>query len=341
MEETLGKRIVLNRKRLGLTQDALAEQLGVTAQAVSKWENDQSCPDITMVPKLAQVFGITTDELLGLEHREPLQAEVVTPETEPDDEPEGLHLQKGNWEVKLDGGRRSGIGLGIWVLVLGGLTLFAELTDRNLGVFDLLWPSALLVFGLFGLWPRFSVFRLGCTMFGAYILLDMLKLAPFGLDTGILIPAFLLLAGVHLVAEALRKPNKGSFQVHHNGKRPGNGNKNYCTYDGEEFSCGTNFGEDNYLIQLPRLSGGSAEVTFGGMTLDLSGCEELAEGSRVDLNCSFGELTVLVPRKWRVVPVSNTAFGSVETKGSPDQEAEGVLGLECDVSFGEITIRYI
>ena len=42
MEETLGKRIVANRKCLGLTQDQLAEKLGVTAQAVSKWENEFS-----------------------------------------------------------------------------------------------------------------------------------------------------------------------------------------------------------------------------------------------------------------------------------------------------------
>ena len=64
MEQTLGKRIVDNRKRLKLTQDQLAEKLGVTAQAVSKWENDQSCPDITILPKLADIFGISTDELL-------------------------------------------------------------------------------------------------------------------------------------------------------------------------------------------------------------------------------------------------------------------------------------
>ena len=41
-EETLGKRITFHRKALGLTQDALAEKLGVTAQAVSKWENEVS-----------------------------------------------------------------------------------------------------------------------------------------------------------------------------------------------------------------------------------------------------------------------------------------------------------
>ena len=65
MEQTLGKRIIEHRKALGLTQDQLAEKLGVTAQAVSKWENDQSCPDITMLPKLAEIFGTTTDALLG------------------------------------------------------------------------------------------------------------------------------------------------------------------------------------------------------------------------------------------------------------------------------------
>ena len=57
MEQTLGKRIMHHRKRMGLTQDQLAEKCGVTAQAVSKWENDQSCPDINMLPRLAELFG--------------------------------------------------------------------------------------------------------------------------------------------------------------------------------------------------------------------------------------------------------------------------------------------
>ena len=78
MDETLGKRIIAGRKRLGMTQDRLAEQLGVTAQAVSKWENDQSCPDITMLPKLAELFGISIDALLGREKQESVHvAEVV------------------------------------------------------------------------------------------------------------------------------------------------------------------------------------------------------------------------------------------------------------------------
>ena len=63
MEQTLGKRISKNRKKLNLTQDQLAEKLGVTAQAVSKWENDLSCPDINMLPRLAELFETTTDAL--------------------------------------------------------------------------------------------------------------------------------------------------------------------------------------------------------------------------------------------------------------------------------------
>ena len=64
MNETIGNRITKYRKMKGLTQEALAEQLGVSSQAVSKWENDASCPDISLLPKLCSVLGITTDELL-------------------------------------------------------------------------------------------------------------------------------------------------------------------------------------------------------------------------------------------------------------------------------------
>ena len=77
--DTLGKRIAYHRKTLGLTQEQLAEKLGVTAQAVSKWENDQSCPDIGILPQLAEIFGVTTDALLGREAPAKL-AEVVTEE---------------------------------------------------------------------------------------------------------------------------------------------------------------------------------------------------------------------------------------------------------------------
>ena len=65
MEMTLGKRIAQYRREMNLTQEELAGKLDLTAQAVSKWENDQTCPDITLLPKLAGIFGTTVDDLLS------------------------------------------------------------------------------------------------------------------------------------------------------------------------------------------------------------------------------------------------------------------------------------
>ena len=65
MNTTLGKRIAALRREKELKQDELAEKLGVSAQAVSKWENDQTCPDISLLPLLAKTLGVSVDELLS------------------------------------------------------------------------------------------------------------------------------------------------------------------------------------------------------------------------------------------------------------------------------------
>lgn len=62
---TIGNQIASYRKNAGLTQEALAKKLGVTNQAVSKWESGLACPDIQLLPELADLFGITIDELFG------------------------------------------------------------------------------------------------------------------------------------------------------------------------------------------------------------------------------------------------------------------------------------
>lgn len=62
--ETLGARISAARKRKGYTQEEFSDMLGVTPQAVSKWENDLSCPDILALPKISELLGISIDELL-------------------------------------------------------------------------------------------------------------------------------------------------------------------------------------------------------------------------------------------------------------------------------------
>lgn len=64
MEKTIGKRIAALRKKSGMTQAELAGKLNVTDKAVSKWERDLSCPDISLLPKIATLFSISLDELM-------------------------------------------------------------------------------------------------------------------------------------------------------------------------------------------------------------------------------------------------------------------------------------
>ena len=60
----LADKIIEERKRLGLSQEELAEKLSVSRQSISKWEGAQSIPDINRIIEMANIFGVTTDYLL-------------------------------------------------------------------------------------------------------------------------------------------------------------------------------------------------------------------------------------------------------------------------------------
>ena len=339
MEETLGKRIISNRKRLGMTQDKLAEQLGVTAQAVSKWENDQSCPDISILPKLAEIFGISVDALLGVTaDTQAAEAEVVESVPVEETEPDGVHFQNGNWEFRWDGGRKSYVWFAIWVLLMGSMMLYNVLMHQQVGLWDMAWPSALLLFGLSGFVRRFSFFRLGCALFGGYSLLENMQFTFLGLSSQLLITIAVLLLGMSLLIDAMRKPKGQQFAFFRNGKKI---KHSRCEVQDEVLACNLAFCEVNTVIDTPRLRGGNVSVSFGELEIDLSGCEEIAPGCIIEAECAFGELTVKVPRRYRVEADANTAFGNFEVKGFPDSEPEAIISLDASASFGEICVKYI
>lgn len=339
MEQTLGKRIMANRKKLGLTQDQLAEKLGVTAQAVSKWENDQSCPDISTLPKLADMFGISIDELLGRSPAQPVHETEFVEEEDDEKEPEGIHIQNGKWEFQWDGGKKSAVCFALFVLLVGCLTLLSRIMQWDVSLWEILWPSVLLVIGIQRLLHKFSFFAAGCTLFGVYFLLSNLGILGFTLGGELVFPIILVIFGISLLVDALRKKQgKGHVHINRKGSRKHTGD---CTIDDDSFSCSTSFGEDHQYIQLPRLSRGNAEVSFGELTVDLSGVGALADGCAVHADCSFGELVIQVPRRYLVDPVTSTAFASINIKGQPDTTTEGTIRILADANFGEICIQYV
>lgn len=66
------------RKRQGLTQEELAKKLGVTNQSVSKWESAQCCPDIGLLPMLADIFAISIDELFGRKNEKEIHYDLCS-----------------------------------------------------------------------------------------------------------------------------------------------------------------------------------------------------------------------------------------------------------------------
>ena len=74
--ESFGTRLADLRREHNLTQNDIADRLNISAQAVSKWENDLTSPDIDTLLKLSDIFNISVDELLGKKKQEPVYVPV-------------------------------------------------------------------------------------------------------------------------------------------------------------------------------------------------------------------------------------------------------------------------
>lgn len=332
MEETLGKRIAAHRKALGLTQDALAEQFGITAQAISKWENDQSCPDITMLPKLAEIFRCTTDELLGIAPKE--LPPVYSPAPEPPTEIPDSKLQR---MVS------PGAGFGFWLFLTGAVALIdaVRLPPYDLADICLLHIAlccGLFVFGLFSLFHRFSPLRLGCALAGGAFIYNLITEPSISdMDWYVPLLAGIALFGLDMFIDTILNRKRAIPAGH----RIPSCIQNHFEADNGGFACATSFGEDHHVITMPLLLQGQAEVSFGSMTLDLTGCETFAENCHLQLRSSFGEIHVLFPRRCRIESNIQTAFAACDTIGTPDPDASARIYVNGSASFGHINLRYI
>ena len=332
MEETLGKRIMRHRKSLGLTQDQLAEQLGVTAQAVSKWENDQSCPDITMLPKLSHIFGITTDQLLGSAPEE--SAPVFAGEVVEDSE---LDQEKTGWEFHWDASRKGHLTFAALVLAVGVQLFLAKYLAADISFWQILWPSSLILFGISGFFGSFSFIRVTSMLLGGWFLADYWDVLPFRRSSDLVFPGLVIIFGLSLLVAALKKPRNSKVHIHRQHK------KKVSDYncDGENFSYDASFGESRQQVKLTRLRSGKISCNFGDYVIDFSAVEEVTPDCSLEVNCSFGEVTLLVPGRFAVSQRNSTAIASFDVSGHPDPEPSGTIDLTANISFGEVILRYI
>lgn len=337
MAQTLGKRIMENRKRLSMTQDQLAEKLGVTPQAVSKWENDQSCPDISILPQLADIFGITIDALLGRAPTEKVHnAEVVTEE---DDHSSGLHIRGNNISFILSNSKFTNILIALYVISVGILYLSSHLFQWSITLWQIIWTTAMIFFGISGFYPKFSFVRLVIGGFGVYHLLNRIFHFPVILDGGIVIAACIFAIGLTLFINAVRNPNKSFLHID---RGINNDEKTQqLNIDETTFDCRSSFGSCTQPIDISLLEYGNIECSFGEYTVDLSGVENVSENCTIDAKCACGELRILIPDYYCVKQSCSTALAEIAIKGQPSINPKGTIYINAKASMGEIIIEYI
>jgi len=337
MEDTLGKRIAFHRKRLSLTQEALAEHLGVTAQAVSKWENDQSCPDISMLPKLAERFDISIDTLLGGPRKEVPIPEAAIPEKSAENAEETPGRIR--WKILAS----PGAAIGLWLFLTGLVALIDALRLppydlADIGLVDIAASCGIFAFGLCGLFRRFSVLRLGCAMAGLVFVFNLITAPGIGdMDWRVPLAGGLALFGLDILLDTLLNRK---WTTPRNHRIPACLN-NIFESDEEGFNCATSFGKDNHLITVPHLSYGRSEVSFGNLTLDLTGCRQFSEACKLELHSHFSEMTLILPRWCQAEVNIHTAFAVCDTFGAPDPEATARIYVNGSAAFGHIILRYV
>ncbi len=331
---TIGERIKFHRKRLGLTQDQLAQRLGVSAQAVSKWEHNLSCPDISVLPEIAELFGITVDELLRKGTQPVHEAEVIHDEADDDS---GCSVTW-NWGL---GKKKSNILFSLYIIIFGSLLLVNHFLNYYVSWWTVLWTTALIYFGISGLCCGISIFSLTLCLAGIYFLLDAYALFSFSLSWSIVIPVVLLLWGLSLLIDVFAGKKRyryksGKTTVHNNKKL----RHEYHCNDGYLY-CDISFGSHRTIVATELLRGGKIDSSFGDFIVDFSACQAVEPDCTINVDNSFGSLTILIPRRFLVeFKSSDNSFASAEIEGAAANVTEGTICFNTDNSFGTLTFRY-
>ncbi len=329
-EMTIGEKIAKLRREKSMTQEELAEKLGVSAQAVSKWENNICCPDIALIPKIAQLFGVSTDMLLGSEQLRDTPKKATL-------ENDGFQKKKSLW-LKT----RWEILVAAFVLLLGGSLLWNSLAEIGLGFWEVLLIDGIITVGLGAMFVRLTPFSIG--LFALGIIYHLVK---FNIITwadkynSLILPAVIIILGLTILY-GIFFPKKHRHKYFVNGVEHDAKTQFSASVDDGVLDFSLRFGENRYDVDCEVFKGGDIEVSFGEAVVDLTKCKTVAADATLCVKVSFGEATLVLPKHIRAVSEDPKAsFGDVShSYGTPDADAV-TLVIEPKASFGAFNIKYI
>ncbi|MEA5059348.1 MAG: helix-turn-helix domain-containing protein [Candidatus Pelethousia sp.] len=342
---TIGKKIVALRKEAGLTQEQLAEKLGISPQAVSKWENDISCPDISTLPLLASLFNVTVDDLLGIDR--PPEAELPQGQNKQDAfdenaEQDTFCASQCREEAEEKHGRQGlhGLGFALLLIGLGALFLLCRYFGLTPSVWDIVWPAVVLGLGVAWFVQEIAPLGLGVAFVGFYYLLHNLgQPLPFALDWNLIWPIGLVLLGLTILIGRFRCRSRWR----ENRPRCCKNRAESIEYSEEEgfLDVHATFAEATRRIKSEKLNGGDLNLVFAGGEMDLSQVKSLGEKGAAVLNVHvvLAGCSIYLPPYIRVDNRASCTMGGVDIHGAPSNPT-ATLTITGNVVLGGIDIRY-
>lgn len=337
--DTMGKRIARLRKEKGYTQEQLAELLHVSPQAVSKWENDISNPDISIIPQLSAVLGVSSDELLGMK---PIEPHVVVVDT---DSGRKEPKRNGHFSFQWVGSKVGTILFGILLLAVGVLFLLNELNvisiSDGVGFWSIVWPILIIGLGASMIGESWYPIAIGLILIGVYKLLYVFAVIPaaYPLTWSMIWPVALVLIGLSIVASVLRR-KKRTHHVTVNGKDKKEARvTNTCENGFVTIEC--DFSEARHEFTDTTFRGANIETNFGSTCLDLSKCTDFASDAAINAEVNFGSFELRLPPTVMINKSVENCFASCNVKGGPDKDATATIRLSGETNFGSVDVRYI
>lgn len=324
MTETMGKRITRLRKSINLTQEQLAEKLGITAQAVSKWENDISCPDISILPKLAEILGVTCDTLLG-----------TAPESKQYDETNTVNLSK---HIHIEKGA---IMFAVFVILMGAYLFICRLLNMDIAFWTFTLADVILCVGIGALISRISPFSLGLTGVGALLTLQCFNIINVGNIWKYVLPILLLLWGISMLIDEFfpskntKKNNSRTFNYEKTGKTQFQSEFNNGVY-----SFNLKFGSKHTLVECAEpLKHADIHTSFSDATIDFTHVKEIVDGAVINVDSNFSDTCLILPSNINAVFTKNEAFADINITGACNKFGSTVK-INADAKFGDISITF-